>query len=143
MRHHTKDKGDQGTGFVIADCLQNGIQVATLLSEHLPFDLIAIDSSMNLCRLSVKYRTSKDDCLEVSFRSSWADKKGTHIKPTNKQEFDATAIYCPDTKRCYYLKVSETTDKSFRLRLTPAANKQVSGIRMASDYTDPKRLFES
>src|SRR5216683_5100347 len=42
VRHHTKDKGDEGLGQVIADLMTNGVQVAVPLSEHLPFDLIAI-----------------------------------------------------------------------------------------------------
>lgn len=42
MRHHTKDKGDIGLGCVIADLLKHDIQVALPVSEHLPFDLIAI-----------------------------------------------------------------------------------------------------
>lgn len=41
MKHHTKDKGDKGTGNVIADLLSKGIQICLPLSEHLPFDLIA------------------------------------------------------------------------------------------------------
>lgn len=54
--HHTKSKGDSGLGFVIADLLSRGVQVALPISEHLPFDCIAISIGGCLCRLSVKYR---------------------------------------------------------------------------------------
>lgn len=41
MAHHTKDKGDQGIGFTIANLIQHGIGICVPLSEHLPFDLFA------------------------------------------------------------------------------------------------------
>ena len=41
-RHRTKDKGDLGVACVITDLMKAGIQVSLPLSEHLPFDLIAI-----------------------------------------------------------------------------------------------------
>jgi hypothetical protein len=42
MRHHTKDKGDIGLACAMADLVKHDIQVALPMSEHLPFDLIAI-----------------------------------------------------------------------------------------------------
>jgi hypothetical protein len=48
MEHHTKTKGDKGMGFVIADLLSKGIQVALPISEHLPFDLIAMNTDGQL-----------------------------------------------------------------------------------------------
>src|SRR5688572_4944057 len=42
MRHHTKDKGDIGLTSVMADLVRHDIQVALPISEHLPFDLVAV-----------------------------------------------------------------------------------------------------
>ncbi len=39
MRHHTKDKGDEGLGQITGDFMTHGVHVAVPLSEHLPFDL--------------------------------------------------------------------------------------------------------
>jgi PD-(D/E)XK endonuclease len=60
VRHHTKDKGDEGLGQVIADLMTNGVQVAVPLSEHLPFDLIAISEDGAMRRVQVRYRASAD-----------------------------------------------------------------------------------
>src|SRR4030081_1830150 len=60
MRHHTKDKGDEGLGQVIADLMTSGVHVAVPLSEHLPFDLIAISEHGAMRRVQVRYRASTD-----------------------------------------------------------------------------------
>jgi hypothetical protein len=95
MRHHTKDKGDAGLGFVIADLLSNRIQVALPISEHLPFDCIAIDEDNNLIRVSVKFRAKKNGVVSVPLKSSWSDKYGTHTVKHDKKSYDCIAIYCP------------------------------------------------
>lgn len=142
MRHHTKDKGDMGVGFIIADALKSGLQVATLLSEHLPFDLIIISEKMQLCRLSVKFSAAKDGTVQVKYASSWADRKGTHTKAADKTEFDATAVFCPDTGEAYYLRNEEVdVEQSLQLRLTPSRNGQKKGVKMAADYRGIHRLF--
>jgi len=143
MKHHTKDKGDTGVGFVVADLLKHGVQPAFLLSEHLPFDCIAISPEMALCRLSVKYRAAKNDRIEVSLTSSWADRNGNHAKHHDKGRFDAVAVYCPDTQSVYYVKAGEFAENvdAFTLRLAPAKNGQKAGVRMASEFLGPHRLF--
>jgi hypothetical protein len=42
MRHKTKDKGDLGVAKTIPDLLNHQIRCCVPLSEHLPFDLIAV-----------------------------------------------------------------------------------------------------
>ncbi len=65
MGHHTKDKGDLGVGFVIADLIRNDIKVALPISEHLPFECIAISPEGGLCRVSVKSRRLRDKLASV------------------------------------------------------------------------------
>lgn len=139
MRHHTKDKGDKGLAFVIADLLKNNVQVGLLISEHLPFDCIAISENNQLCKLSVKYRKVKDNLVSVALKSIWSDKNGVHIKKHDKQTYDAIAIYCPDTNECYYIRVDEV-NQTVNLRMNTSPYK-MSRIKYAKDYTDPKRLF--
>lgn len=141
MRHHTKDKGDMGLGFVIGDCLSNGFQVATLLSEHLPFDLIVISPEMETKRLSVKYRKIRNGILTFKFMSAWADTHGIHQKPVDKTEFDATAIYCPDTGECYYIRNEEAPVSALTLRVVPPKNNQKTGVLLAENFKGPGRIF--
>jgi hypothetical protein len=133
MRHHTKDKGDKGTGNVIADLLSKGIQVCLPLSEHLPFDLIAVKEDGRLMRVSVKYRTLKKGSVIVAFTSSYSDSHGVHIKAVNKSLIDLLAIYCPDSKEVYYVIPSQF-DKTVTLRVEESKNNQIKGINLAKDY---------
>ena len=128
---------------VIADLMSHGIQVALPISEHLPFDCIAIDEEGAMRRLSVKYRTATKGRLEVRLRSSWADREGVHNRLHDRSEYDAFAIYCPEAAACYYLKVEEVDGSSVVLRLAIPRNGQVAGVRMAEEYREPSRLFGS
>lgn len=141
MRHHTKDKGDAGLGFVIADLLSQGVQVALPMSEHLPFDCIAISQSNELRRISVKYRgQDKFGTITVALKSCWSDSHGCHIRTQDKSLFDATAVYCPETKACYYVRNDEV-GRSFKLRLRAPRNNQQKGVLLASAFSDPNRIF--
>ena len=133
MRHHTKDKGDKGTGNVIADLLSKGIQVCLPLSEHLPFDLIAIKQDGSLLRVSVKYRTLKKGSVYVVFSSSYSDSHGVHTKEIDKNLIDLLAIYCPETKEVYYV-IPSNFDKSVTLRVEESKNNQTKGVNLAKNY---------
>lgn len=139
MRHHIKDKGDKGLAFVIADLLKNNVQVGLLISEHLPFDCIAISEANLLCKLSVKYRKVKNNLISVALKSIQSDKNGVHIKKHDKQTYDAIAIYCPDTNECYYIRIDEV-NQTINLRTNTSPYK-MGRIKYAKDYRDPKRLF--
>ena len=83
MRHHTKDKGDEGLGQVIGDLMSNGVQVAVPLSEHLPFDLIAIGEGGAMRRVQVRYRASADAAhLRCELGGWWADRHAIIVTPS-------------------------------------------------------------
>lgn len=127
---------------MIADLAQSDVSVALLLSEHKPFDLIAISPRLELCRLSVKYRRATKGKIYVPLKSYWSDRRGTHMIKHDKTNYDALAIYCPDTRETYYIRTDEVRGHSCSLRLDPSRNGQVSDVRYASDYRHPHRLFE-
>lgn len=133
MRHHTKDKGDIGTGKVIADLLTKGIQICLPLSEHLPFDLVGVKEDGTLIKISVKYRTLVKGRIFVSLSHSYSDSKGVHTKEVNKNMIDIIAIYCPDTDRVYYVNPVDFK-KSILLRIEKTKNNQLKGINIAENY---------
>lgn len=133
MRHHTKDKGDKGTGHVIADLLSKEVQVCLPLSEHLPFDLIAVKPDGTLMRVSVKYRTLKKGTVSVAFSSYYSDSQGFHAKAVDKSLIDLLAIYCPESKEVYYV-IPLQFDKSVTLRVEESKNNQTKGVNLAKDY---------
>ena len=143
MAHHTKDKGDTGLGFVIADLMSKGVQIALPISEHLPFDCIAISNEGKLCRVSVKYREMRNGAIKVQTRSSWADRHGCHIRLHLRTDYDAIGIYCPDTKKCYYIRCEELASRSITLRIIAAKNSQLLKVKIAETFENPARIFSA
>jgi len=142
LHHHTKTKGDQGLGFTIAALIAAGVQVALPLSEHLPFDLIAITETGKLSRVSVKYKTAKNGVIAVDLRSGWSNSKGVHKRALATDDIDVVAVYCPDTGVVYFFKAGELRGTSLQVRLK-APERAYDFVRMASDFLDPLRVFSS
>lgn len=130
--HHTKDKGDLGVAKAFADLVGQGFIVLLPATEHAPFDLVAYGSG-RFHRVQVKYRTARLGTVSVSFRSTWADRHGTHMVPIDKAEVDAICIYCPDTDECYYLRPGDYNEH-VTLRLVEARNGQQHRVRYASQF---------
>ena len=130
--HHTKDKGDLGTAKAHADLAAQGFTVLFPVTEHAAFDLVAYGSG-RFHRVQVKFRSSRAGAISVQFRSVWADRNGTHMKPSDKSEFDVVCIYCPETDECYYVRPSEF-GQSVTLRVVPARNGQLAGVLPAERF---------
>lgn len=141
-RHHTKDKGDLGVACVIKDLLIHGIDVALPMSEHLPFDIVAISPSGTLARVSGKFRTMNAlGHIQIRALSIWSDRHGVHKRWHEPGDYDAVATYCPDTDQCYYLQAVEMCSPTTTLRILESRNGQKVGVRMADQFTDPHRMF--
>ncbi|MDP2913526.1 MAG: group I intron-associated PD-(D/E)XK endonuclease, partial [Candidatus Omnitrophota bacterium] len=79
--HHTKAKADIGLAKVISDLTIKGYIPCIPLSEHQPYDIVAIKDNGKAIKLQVKYAALKSNgTIEVRFRTSWTDRKGTHIR---------------------------------------------------------------
>lgn len=137
--HHTKNKGDLGVLKAQLDLYEKGYLILIPQTEHSPFDLVGYKDGKFL-RIQVKYRTSKDDKIEVPFKTCWADKNGTHTKDYDKNEIDVMCVYCPDTDKCYYVNPQEC-NKTFNLRLSPTKNNQKTGIHLAEDFLNIPNIF--
>ena len=95
-----------------------------------------------MIKLSVKYRVmSTSGSVTVLTRSVWNDRHGTHRRPHNPGDYDAVAIYCPDSDECYYLRASELSASGRTLRIRSPANNQMAGVHLARLFIDPHRLF--
>ena len=131
--HHTKDKGDVGVAHAIADLVDQRFVVLTALCEHAPFDLVGYRDG-EFVRVQVKYRAlSSSGTIEVQFKSSWSDSKGTYVRPLDKEEVDVVCIYCPDTGACYYVDPKQFA-RSVSLRVTPSRNRQERNVLRAERF---------
>lgn len=131
-RHHTKDKGDLAVLKVLADLGERGFGALLPVTEHAPFDLVAYGSG-SFYRVQVKFRAASNGRVQVAFVSSWADRHGTHKRPMSRDEVDVIAIYCPDTRECYYVDPASCRE-SVSLRVEPARNGQAKGVLLAERY---------
>jgi hypothetical protein len=144
--HHTKDKGDLGVYMVIADLGCSGFGVFLPISEHMPFDLIAVSPEGQVRRVQVKYRTlSQNGSITVRFVSTYSDSGGCHISHIDKSSFDCCAVYCPDNRKIYYIRNEEIPDSvswAFSLRVITPRNNQRKKVIDASKFEGVTRIFE-
>src|SRR5919201_1692145 len=98
--------------------MTHGVQVAVPLSEHLPFDLIAISEHGAMRRVQVRYRASADAALRCRLGGWWADRHGNHHRAFDASAIDVLAIYCPSPRIFVYLLVDELPSTAVNLRLS-------------------------
>jgi len=132
MTHHTKEKGDLGVLRAQVEIAEQGWMVLLPLTEHSPFDLVAYKNGV-FKRIQVKYRTARNNTVEVTFTSSWSDKHGSHRRFVDKNDFDLYCIYCPDTNKCYFVDPNKYRE-GVSLRLGDTKNNQKKGVHFASDF---------
>ena len=131
--HHTKHKGDLGVLKAQVDLFEQGYMILLPQTEHAPFDLCIYKEGV-FKRVQVKYRNVDNrGSITIHFRSSWADRNGSHDKLVDKDEIDVYCIYCPQTDQCYYLDPKQF-DKSATLRVETPRNNQKAGIHRLEDY---------
>jgi hypothetical protein len=143
MRHLTKDKGDLGVARTLPHLLEHGIRACLPLSEHLPFDLIAVMPDFTtLRRVQVKYRALEHGAVMLAFRSNYYDSKRIYSKQVDLGELDVYAIYNPQQDQVYYVRVDELPpgNRTITLRVEPAKNSQTWNVKWATDYVDPCRI---
>ena len=102
--------------------MSKGFTVLFPATEHAPFDLVSYAAG-KFNRLQVKYRSARGGAVTVKFRSTWADRNGTHTTPLDKDAIDTVCIYCPETDECYYVRPA-AHGASVTLRITPSRNGQ-------------------
>ncbi|MDD5432034.1 MAG: group I intron-associated PD-(D/E)XK endonuclease [Candidatus Omnitrophica bacterium] len=131
--HHTKEKADLGVAKTIADLVSKGHVPCVPLSEHQPYDLVVVLNEGAIVKLQVKYATLKQNgAIEVKFRTSWADKNGSHTRRYSEKEFDFYAIFCPEKDIVLYIPNSLNCPKTIRFDQTH--NNQKKYVRWARDY---------
>ncbi|MBI5872968.1 MAG: hypothetical protein HZB36_02350 [Candidatus Omnitrophica bacterium] len=131
--HHTKVKADIGVAKCIADLASKGYIPCIPLSEHQPYDIVAVLDKGAVVKLQVKYASLQDNgTIEVKFRTSWADKNGTHVRYYKENDFDLFAIYCPEKDIVLY--VPNTKDAPTAIRFDKTRNNQGRYVSWADDY---------
>ena len=96
-KHSQNRKGSEATLLVSADMVRKGFYVAYVLNESCPYDLIV--SIKGRCyRVQVKYSKKVKRKERKILQVSGICNSGKY----KQNDFDIFAIYCPNTKQCYY-----------------------------------------
>ncbi|MBI3991468.1 MAG: hypothetical protein HY350_04880 [Candidatus Omnitrophica bacterium] len=123
---------------VISDLATKGYVPCIPLSEHQPYNLVAVSTKGESVRLQVKYATlQKNGTIEIKFRTSWADKHGTHMGRYKEMDFDFYAVYCPVKEVVLY--VPNKIDSPKCIRFDKPGNNQGKYVKWANDYLYIKR----
>ena len=132
----TKEKGDIGVMEVMLDLTKKGYKIFTTISEHLPFDFVAFKNN-KFYKIQAKYRSEVNGIITVPLRTSWSDKNGSHNNFYDKEDIDYISIYCPETEKCYYVRIKDFDNTTaIILRLNTPKNNQTKGVKLANDYLD-------
>jgi hypothetical protein len=92
-----------------------------------------IDDGGRFLRLQVKCGWLKNGAICFN-TASLAYHIGGRARPY-VGEIDLFAVYCPQTSKVYLVPIGDVaTGRQASLRVAPAANSQVKGIRWARDY---------
>ena len=130
---NTNKKGDIGLANVIADVTNKGYFLFLPFSDTTSVDLIIADEGMKLNRIQIKYvSVDKKGGLRIPTCTVVNGKK----VPVDLTQIDVWAIYCPDTKKIYYVPTKELVGKTsvMILRVNFPKNGQRTGIHYANDY---------
>jgi hypothetical protein len=133
-----KARGDLAELKVATDLRARGYKVAFPYGEDWDFDLILSRDTGTLERVQVKHARSDGAVIPVRCRShSLTNGKVKATKRYTAATIDWLAVWECTTDRCFYIPGTELGDgkSELYLRVAPALNRQVHGIRLAESYT--------
>ena len=127
---NTKTIGDVSEAIVLAEFLKAGFPVLLPFGENQRYHLV-VEIGGRFLRVQVK--TCQSDGSALVFNATSHD--GHRPRQSYRGDADLFAVYSPLTKQVYVLAVDEVPETRVWLRLTPAKNNQVLGIRQAELHT--------
>ncbi len=111
-----------------------GIGVLRPMTEGLRYDLV-FDVSGQLLRVQCKWASRTNDVVSIRLRTSRHTPSGYVRTCYGANEIEGFAAYCHELDRCFFLPIAEFGGRSqVHLRLSPARNGQLLGVKMADDY---------
>jgi hypothetical protein len=117
-----------------------GLGVYRPVSDGERYDLI-FDLRPCLMRVQCKWAPLHGDVIVLRCYSSRRNGDGLVRRVYQADELDAYAVYCPDTDRCYFVRVDEcSAHTQLLLRVSPARNNQLQGINWAKDFEFAAKL---
>ena len=135
MELTSSQKGGLAELKIAAEAAALGIDVYRPMIDGARCDLI-FDTGPRLLRVQCKWATRRDDVIAIRLRTSRHTPSRGYIRTTyHASEIDGIAAYCRELDRCFFLPIAQFERRTYaHLRLAPARNGQLVGVKMASDY---------
>jgi hypothetical protein len=129
----TDQKGAIAEAAIAFAAVELGLGVSKPLGDE-RYDLI-FDFGPRLVRVQCKWTPRSGAVILIPCRTSRRGPDGFIRRRYSSDEVDAIAAYCPELRRCYYLRSDSFANRTFvALRLTPTRNNQRLGINWAEDF---------
>lgn len=127
-------KGAVAEAAITASAIQLGLTVLRPLCEGRRYDIV-IDMEPRLLRVQCKLAQRLGGVLSVRLNTNRYTPGGYVSTSYTSAEVDAVGAYSPDLNRCFLIPISEVSGRrGVHLRVEPAMNNQLEGIRWAEDY---------
>ena len=135
MELTSSQKGGLAELKIAAAAADLGIDVYRPMIDGARSDLI-FDTGPRLLRVQCKWATRQGDVIAIRLRTSRHSPSRGYVSTTYcAAEIDGIAAYCRELDRCFFLPIDEFERRTFaHLRLAPARNGQLIGVKMAVDY---------
>jgi len=136
----TSQKGAAAEAEIAAAAIRLGLTVLRPITEGRRYDL-ALDIGEEIIRVQCKWAPLRGGAIGTRCDTSRHTPRGYRRTTYTQREIDAVAAYSADTDRCYLIPIGEVEGRwELRLRLEPARNGQIRGVRWASDYEFERSL---
>jgi PD-(D/E)XK endonuclease len=134
----TNQKGFIAESAIAFEAAKLGIGVYRPFTDE-RYDFI-LDVRSRLLRVQCKWACRHDDVIVVRLYSARRAREGLRRTFYSREEIDAFAAYCDDTKSCYFFDLDDVAQYEIRLRLGPTRNNQTKGVKWARDYSFAARM---
>jgi hypothetical protein len=135
LSSHPVDVGQRTEAVVLAELVKRGHRVLIPYGTNHRYDLV-VDTGERFIRVQCK--SGRLRAGRICFRT--ASSRANTLRAFSRSydgEIDLFLVYCPETGRIYAVDVDDAASSMGSLRVVPAANGQVKGVRWAADHELP------
>ena len=135
MELSSSQKGGLAELKIAAEAADLGVDVYRPLIDGARCALI-FDNGRRLLRVQCKWARRNGDVIVIRLRTCRHSATRGYIRTTySAREIDGIAAYCRELNRSFFLPIREFDGRTHvHLRLAPARNGQLLGVKMAADY---------
>jgi hypothetical protein len=136
LSRHPVDVGQRSEAAIFAELVKRGHRVLIPYGVNHRYDLV-IDAGGRFLRAQCKTGRLRRGVVTFATQSTRVNTRRAFHTTYDAHQIDLFLVYCPDTDRVYAVGVDEVGSGAGFLRVDPAANGQVKGIRWAIDHELP------